>query len=97
MNSTIESLTKAISASPPPDDKTLGVFYRAFVTGGADFIILDGWSPRAQWEDVSWAQKVGLIREDKDTGARCSDEQYTAVTYRPTEEAVAYLKEKHNE
>lgn len=90
------TLVERAWAAPPPDDRTIGVFVRAFVDGGADYITLDGWSRPAQWADVRWAEKVGLLRACEATSRANSDDQYTAACFRlvdPTRAELGKLAE----
>lgn len=75
-------------------DEQIGTYTRAFVNGGADFIIVDGWSLRKQWQrdDLAQLEPLGYLVRDEDTSALESDEQYTAICFRPSPGFVAALR-----
>lgn len=79
-------------------DEQVGTYTRAFIDGRADYIVVDGWSLRKQWQRDDLAQLVplGYLIEDKNTSEANSDEQYTAVCYRPSPAFVAALRARAN-
>jgi hypothetical protein len=59
-------------------------FLRAFGDKGADFVIID--SRRNIWlmQAIKWAVEKELLYYDEEESNRRSDEQYTAMAFRPT-------------
>lgn len=58
---------------------------RAFELGRADFIILDGWSSDFNRKSTQWAMASGYLNFCDRASEQQSDEQYTALCYRPTQ------------
>lgn len=77
----------------------IGTYTRAFVRDRADYLILDGWQLRKQWvrDDLTQLPELGLLKEDDAASRRESDEQYTAVAYRPSPSFVAALRAKETD
>lgn len=82
-------------------EEQVGTYTRAFIIGRADYIIVDGWSLRKQWQrdDLALLGPEGLdyLKADEKTGRLNSDEQYTAICYRPTPEFVEALRQRHDQ
>jgi hypothetical protein len=73
----------------------IGTYTRAFIERRGDYLIVDGWSLRQhawQREDIAQLAPLGLLVEDPSTSEECSDEQYTAVCYRPSPGFLAALR-----
>lgn len=76
------------------DADVFGSLFRCFVKGGADYILLDGWSPEWQRKDVADCLEEGLLTFCDDTSNQRSDDQYTALCYRPVDGLVDALRAK---
>jgi hypothetical protein len=73
----------------------IGTYRRAFIDKGADYIVVEGLSlRRSPWqrEDLAQMEPLGLLVRDPATSEAQSDEQYTAVVYRPSAGFLAALK-----
>jgi hypothetical protein len=82
-------------AAKAPDEKTLPSLRKAFIQKGADFVIVDGWTPELIRRDIQWAHDESLLRFDQETSDRESDEQYTALCYRLTDLGRKVLGSDH--
>lgn len=79
-------------------DEQIGTYTRAFIERGGDYLIVDGWSLRRrpwQRDDISQMVPLGLLVKDPRTSEANSDEQYTAVCYRPSPGFIAALRSRN--
>jgi len=72
-------------------DADIAKWRDVFGRSGADFITVDGWVGRPAREQVWRAVEDGFLVEDERTSALNSDEQYTAVCFRPTDKLRAII------
>lgn len=78
-------------------EEQIGTYTRAFINNKADFIIVDGWSlRRSPWqrEDLALLEPLGYLKHDPETSEQKSDDQYTAICYRPSPEFLEALRQK---
>lgn len=85
----MKELIERIEGALTPEQ--IGTYTRAFVERRGDYIILDGWAKQWARDDAHQLTELGLMFHDPDASRRESDEQYTAVAYRPTIEFVQAL------
>ena len=67
----------------------LDSFKRAFIKGGADYIIIDGWSGGYLRNAVAWGLGEKIIHHDPNIES--GDEQYTIKGYRLTDKGRVFV------
>lgn len=80
-------------------EEQIGTYTRAFIRDRADYITVDGWSLKKQWQrdDLSQLVPLGYLTEDPATSELNSDEQYTAICYLPSSAFIEALRQRYDQ
>ena len=71
-----------------PEDEFYDSLRRAFVDGGADFVVIDSIREKFLYTCVSWGQEKGFLKGLNEH----TDGQSTVWEFRPTEKGLSDLK-----